>query len=208
VKVYIGNWKNFIGPYQIADLLSYVGVSEDSCTRVGEYLSGTPISKVCQWVDEKRKRKVKVKLHDYDCWNLDTTLAYIILPTLIKFKANHHGCPFVDDDDVPSSLRSDNAKVSGDDGSWDSNNEYRWEWIIDELIWTFTQIHGDSDWESQYHHGVIDFNFKKVEGSDCSQLVSGPLHTHTFDKEGYTKHNERIDNGLRLFGRYYRSLWD
>jgi hypothetical protein len=29
-----------------------------------------------------------------------------------------------------------------------------------------------------------------------------------FDSEGYKKHYEREANGLRLFGKYYRCLWD
>jgi hypothetical protein len=29
-----------------------------------------------------------------------------------------------------------------------------------------------------------------------------------FDKEGYNKYRERINNGFRLFGKYYESLWD
>jgi len=28
------------------------------------------------------------------------------------------------------------------------------------------------------------------------------------DYEGINKVNERINNGLRLFGKYFRSLWD
>jgi len=32
-------------------------------------------------------------------------------------------------------------------------------------------------------------------------------HTSTLDKEGFAAHHERIQNGLRLFGKYYRALW-
>jgi hypothetical protein len=28
------------------------------------------------------------------------------------------------------------------------------------------------------------------------------------DKEGLEKHQDRVDNGLRLFGKYYENLWD
>jgi len=28
------------------------------------------------------------------------------------------------------------------------------------------------------------------------------------DKIGLKKHQERINNGLRLFGKYYTNLWD
>jgi hypothetical protein len=39
-------------------------------------------------------------------------------------------------------------------------------------------------------------------------MEKGPNDTHEWDKEGYDKHSKRIDNGLRLFGKYYRGLWD
>jgi hypothetical protein len=39
-------------------------------------------------------------------------------------------------------------------------------------------------------------------------MVDGPNHTAKFDVEGYQAHSKRIDNGLRLFGKYYRGLWD
>jgi len=28
------------------------------------------------------------------------------------------------------------------------------------------------------------------------------------DREGLKAHNDRIDNGLKLFGKYFRTLWD
>jgi hypothetical protein len=36
----------------------------------------------------------------------------------------------------------------------------------------------------------------------------GPNHTAKFDIEGYQKHHDRINNGTRLFGKYYKNLWD
>jgi hypothetical protein len=38
--------------------------------------------------------------------------------------------------------------------------------------------------------------------------VRGPNDTHKWDKDGYMKHNERIQVGLVLFGKYFRNLWD
>jgi len=36
----------------------------------------------------------------------------------------------------------------------------------------------------------------------------GPNHTYVCDYDGIQKVYERIDNGLRLFGKYFRHLWD
>ena len=40
-----------------------------------------------------------------------------------------------------------------------------------------------------------------------SQMVEGPKHTRVYDWEGRKKYEERIANGFRLFGKYYQSLW-
>jgi hypothetical protein len=42
----------------------------------------------------------------------------------------------------------------------------------------------------------------------CSRMVHGPNHTAVTDWEGRKKYQERISNGFRLFGKYYESLWD
>ena len=41
-----------------------------------------------------------------------------------------------------------------------------------------------------------------------SQMVYGPNHTREHDWEGRKAYQERISNGFRLFGKYYESLWD
>ena len=41
-----------------------------------------------------------------------------------------------------------------------------------------------------------------------SQMVKGPNHTAETDWEGKKKYQERISNGFRLFGKYYENLWD
>ena len=42
----------------------------------------------------------------------------------------------------------------------------------------------------------------------CSQMVEGPNHTKVYDWEGRKKYQERISNGFKLFGKYYENLWD
>ena len=40
------------------------------------------------------------------------------------------------------------------------------------------------------------------------QMVDGPNHTYKCDYDGIAVVEKRIDNGFRLFGKYYRGLWD
>jgi len=209
MKVYIGPFKYWVGPYQIADLLQYVGVSEDRCHKLGEKLADTFVGKMCGWIDSKRHRKVKVKIDNYDVWGMDSTLGYIILPMLVKLKRQQHGSPHTDDEDVPAYLRACNAAKKENEWDIDDFHHMRWEWVMDELIWTFEQLHPDNDWEQQYHSGNIDILWKPCEDKEgCSEMTRGPKDTHVFDKEGYMAHDARINNGLRLFGRYFRGLWD
>jgi hypothetical protein len=211
--VKLGKFGNYWGIYQIADLLQKVGVSEDTCHKIGEVLAETKLNDLCQWIENKRKRKVKVRIDNYDVWNLDSTLSYIVLPALIKLKEQQHGAPFTEDNDVPEELRSYNAPSKENEYDTDEFHFKRWAWIMDELIWTFSQLHPDNDWESQYHSGEIDMKFNPIKFDDKGEpllfeMVDGPKNTHVFDKEGYMKHNARINNGCRLFGVYFRGLWD
>ena len=209
MRVKIGPYRNWVGPYQIADLLQKVGVSEDRCHEIGSRLANTWISPVCEWIHSKKKRKISVKLDRWDSWSADSTLAIIIVPLLKQLHATKHGAPMSDDEDVPEGLglRSTEAPPKKDEWDVDENHFKRFDWIMDEMIWAHTQLHPDSDWETQYHTGVHDIQFKKME-SGCSEMVLGPKDTHVFDAKGYKAHSARIDNGLRLFGKYYRSLWD
>jgi hypothetical protein len=87
----------------------------------------------------------------------------------------------------------------------------RWDWVMNEMIWAFEQL--NSDWESQFHKGQIDLEsvvceWDENEKPKLFQLVNGPNYTAEYDIEGAQAHSKRIDNGLRLFGKYFRNLWD
>jgi hypothetical protein len=47
-----------------------------------------------------------------------------------------------------------------------------------------------------------------MDHTSLKRMEHGPNHTYVCDYEGIRKVYERIDNGLRLFGKYYRNLWD
>lgn len=130
---------------------------------------------------DKIKRRVKIEIDNYDVWNMDHTLSMIILPMLKIMRDGKAGAPFVDDEDAPENIRSTAAKPKKNEWDTDEYHVDRWYWILDEMIWAFEQIQ--------------DFDNDKEFFKDG------------FDKEGYAKHQERIDNGLKMFGKYYRALW-
>lgn len=152
------------------------------------------------WLD-KRGRKVKVRIDDYDVWGADHTLSMIIHPVLVKLKSVKHGSPFVEDDDVPEHLR----------GNTEDGVEARWDWVLDEMIWAFEQGASDESYnDGQFYSGNVDWMFEKDSdtGATLSRLTFGPAHTFDVDKEAQKAHYDRIKNGLRLFAKYYFSLWD
>lgn len=63
----------------------------------------------------EEKRTVCVRIDEYDLWNLDQTLALIILPALQKFRENMNGYP---------------TELS----------EKQWEDIVDKMISSFEDL--------------------------------------------------------------------
>lgn len=208
MKVYIGPYVNYFGPYQFADLLQKVGVSEDRCYAIGSWLSKTWVSKVFSWIDKEKTRKIRVCLHNYDTWSMDSTLAVIILPMLTQLQKTTHGAPLVDDNDVPELLRSTSAKPKENEYDIDNNHFKRWDWVLDEMIWAFQQLQPDADSERQFYSGEVDYISSEPDDKGLRSLGLGPNHTFKVDQEALDAHNARIDNALRLFGKYYRNLWD
>ena len=169
--------------------------------------------------EDDSERKVKIKIHKYDTWNMDDTLAIIILPMLKQLKETKHGSPLVDIEDVPEELQlhgySQHEHVQYDLFPSDEHDTMvydalhaRWEWIMDEMIFAFECLAGElHDWEDQFWSGESDMHFEDFEDGTL-ELKYGPNHTREWDREGYIKWGKRMENGFRLFGKYYRGLWD
>jgi len=137
-----------------------------------------------KWFGYSPKQKTRIKIHNYDTWSMDHTLAPIILPMLVQLKATKHGAPMVDMKDVPRELRATKKQLDayGKNGDCDPKFFERWDWILDEMIWAFEQKCRD-DWMEDYYY-------------------------NKWDQEGVKAHQDRMSNGFRLFGKYYENLWD
>ena len=186
MKVYIGPYTKWVGVFQIVDFfmkpLKSFGVNEDMRFDVGEWIDGKipQIHNLLNWVDSKKERNVKVKIDKYDTWNMDHTLSLVIYPLLIRLKEDKHGAPLVDDNDVPEELKSTSAAPKINEWDTDENHFKRYDYVLDEMIWKFKQI------------------------SECIEVYPGD---GPGEMEAYKEHDRRIEEGLRLFGRYFRSLW-
>ena len=172
---------------------------------------------ICQawqkFLDFVHPRWSYIKIDRWDTWNMDGTLAGIILPMLKQLQATKHGSPMVDEEDVPvflqsvafkqakkrkpksSTTRPDVHAVDMDD---DNTLHDRWDWVLGEMIWAFEQKTID-DADSQF-----------FDHSDCDDKA--PWETDfgriKYDAEGHKVWQARKANGFRLFGKYYEALWD
>lgn len=209
MKVKIGNYKNWVGPYQIAEKILFWKKKYDDeiVHKFGEWLASFEwLVKLCEWIDSKKKRTIKVKVDDFDVWNVDSTLAYIIHPVLVKLKETKHGSPHVDDEDVPEHLRS-TAVAPANDGETDDNFHKRWDYVLDEMIFAFKNV--NEDWEDQFWKRQPKLDLKpRPEDEGQASIPVRVLDHGEFDREGHNKFEERMQNGFRLFGKYYRGMWD
>jgi hypothetical protein len=172
-----------------------------------------------KYYKSSNKRKVDIKIDKYDTYSLDHTLALIILPALIQLKQTMHGVP------------SDFAEVGGEDYhdqlSFDFYAEDQkemfakrceaWNETLDKMIWSFQQI-ALEDYDQQYHHGEAKYDWVKsdkqypnpISGKmeDTFQMVDKNPNEHWYDFVGHQEHEKRIQEGLDLFSKYFRNLWD
>lgn len=208
--------------HDFGEWLAHGSVEPES--EVGEITSwgdrpSTLLARFLSWIHNKKKRTIEVHLDPFDTWNMQDTLGYIVRPMLKQLKETKHGSPFVDDEDVshmPKKGTASGESMQYDlfDGEeqdklfWDQY-EKRWDWVMDEMIFAFESLEGgeNEDWESSFWSGESDLQWKKLEDG-MSEMVHGPNHTAVHDKEGYNAYAERVQNGFRLFGKYYQNLWD
>ena len=166
-----------------------------------------PICVGLKKIMQKLQAQDQIHIDRWDTWNMDGTLSRIILPMLRQLHRTNHGAPFVEDQDVPEHLSSKAAEPKENKWDTDSNHFARWDWVMQEMIWTFEQLQPGYDWEKQYQTGVMDIVWKKLDG-EYSEMTNGPDHTWQQDYEATKLHQQRINRGLQLFARYYQNLWD
>ena len=80
-----------------------------------------------------------VKIDKFDTWNMDVTLAYIIVPMLKQLKEVKHGAPFVDNEDVSDELRASDEDLHTYSKNGETDEHYfdRWDYVMDEMIFAF-----------------------------------------------------------------------
>jgi len=171
-------------------------------------------------IQQRRKRTVRVHVDPWDVWDANTTLSHIILPVLEQLRETKQGAPFVDKKDVPKELHDKKlTKKQKEQGEVGENHFKRWDYILDAMIWSFREITEDKPGEEQFFTGESDTVWTRVDvhGNEVDKdydgviyyrMDQGPNDTREIDWEGLQAYEDRIDYGLRMFGKYYRGLWD
>jgi hypothetical protein len=215
MKVYLGKYKDWVGPYQVVEKIFFwldkYPTDEDlkrPIYKLQEWVENkfcgkdnnhdTVLTKFCQWVNDHKHRTEYVKIDYYDAWNANHTLALIILPVLKSLKEKKHGSGIVDLGDVPDELWPKQLAGPSNNYSDDTVHE-RWNWVLDEIIWAFEQEVKDDDESQFYDHS---------EATDPNDDLTAQVSKIKVDRDGLEAHQLRKANGLRLFGKYYQSLWD
>lgn len=215
MKIYFSKYRNhWLSPYTILEKVFFwreIDYDEPLIEKWSERL--LPFCQAWQkFLDFVHPEIRYVKIDRWDTWSMDHTLGMIALPMLKQLKKDKHGAPMVDDEDVPEELKSTSAPAKENEWDTDGNHFKRWDWIMDEMIFAFEHRIDDS-WQDAFRSGEIDHKSVPCKWDENGkptlyQLVDGPNHTYKCDYDGMRVVEERIQNGFRLFGKYYQGLWD
>ncbi|NBP02680.1 MAG: hypothetical protein EBU90_21685 [Proteobacteria bacterium] len=219
MRVYLSNYRDhWLSPYTILEKVFFwreIDYDEPIIDRLSNILNPFCIAWQ-KFLDFVHPRINYVKIDRWDTWSMDSTLAHIILPMLKQLRDTKHGAPLVEDEDVPDELKSTSAPPKENEYDVDDNHFKRWDWVLDEMIFAFEHLVDDS-WQDAYSSGEFDIIHIPVDAdgnevpkaeAKLFKMGHGPNHTYKCDYEGIAKVEMRMQNGFRLFGRYYRNLWD
>lgn len=150
------------------------------------------------WDDEKytekmsqyRKQRIERGFDDTELWNLEFSIAKYVLPRLIEYRKVMNG--------YPASVKT-----------FEEFQE-----IVDKMIYAFDHIVNEDKYTDDLEKELeIDWNgcYKTTKLPDGNYQLE---RTEKYNSEKINKYREeqnkigeKIDEGLRLFGEYFRALW-
>jgi hypothetical protein len=228
MKVYFGSYSKWWHPHNImlpfkkilniSDEEYYGKILEPDGNSVLERFKNTWLGRKLHKRSFASKPIKYVKIDKWDTWNMDSTLAEIILPMLKQLKDTKHGSPLVDLEDVPVELHP-TEEPNSTNGYIDNTHHQRWDWVINEMIFAFENK--NKFWQEQFYEGKSEFEsipIRMVDGEPVEitddeepefyEMKITHSDDYHFDKEGHDAYEKRISNGFLLFGKYYQALWD
>ena len=214
MKIYKSNYRNhWLSPYTILEKVFFwreIDYDEPIIDKWSDRLNPFCVA-LRKFLDFIHPRINYVKIDYYDTWNMDGTLADIILPMLKQLQKDKHGAPHVDDEDVPIELQSWTSPAK-EEYDVDGHHFARWDYVLNEMIFAF-EHKADDNWKDVFCSGEHDLksvpcNWDENGKPTLYTFEQGPNHTYKCDYDGIRETQKRITNGFRLFGKYYEGLWD
>lgn len=223
MKIKIPNYVNWFGPYHLFEpaekLLIKLGAHEDDAYDIVHAIVKHIPEKPFRVFHDFRKNlpwnKHVIEIDKWDTWSMDGTLAPIIIPMLKQLKETKHGVPYdfahVGGESWDSQLSFDWYEADVDK-LFDEHAERRWNEVMDKMIWSFEEIAKSSEsegfsedyWEPMTEEEIIATMEK--HNSVYKDILAKP--SYKINREKLDAYNERMQEGLELFGKYFRNLWD
>ena len=225
MKIYKSNYRDhWLSPYIILEKICFWEKDTDvfynfenrpdhTYDKIADLLK--PVCNALKWVlDFIHPRINYVKIDRWDTWSMDNTLADIILPMLKQLQKSGHGAPYIDDVDVPYELKSINDSPYVEEYGIDEKLHFaRWDYVLGQMIFAFESKMNDESWRDLFRSGEHDVKHVPCAWDENGKVTmysmeKGPNDTYVCDYEGMKEYEQRIQNGFRLFGKYYQNLWD
>lgn len=142
----------------------------------------------------KKPRRIDIKIHSWDHYSADHTIALIVYPLLVEFKKKAKAWG-----GAPSCL------INEKDGKNAQKIAFKkWLEIIDKIIFSFKEIANNLPGEKK----AFKKNGKKYKTEKCENGTHKIVETgFDFDVNKWEEYNSKIQEGLELFGKYYTNLW-
>jgi hypothetical protein len=175
-----------------------VGLKEKTADSIADFLCKLGLQKTFDLINDWNQSTIaKVKIEEQDLWGLDHTLAIVIHASLLKFRElDKHGVP---------------GRITGHETFDDDENDEKYnskmaEWndILDKMIFSFDAIINEDKYFDEYYVVKPDLDC----GKDFIESLNDPDCRGIFDNDAYLKHEERVQEGIDLFAKYFRNLWD
>lgn len=147
MKVFIGKYRRDFFGASMDLFFERIGFSEKNSERISDFLwDRCKFGKLSEWLYNvyTSKRKIKVRVDDYDIYNLDHTLAKIIYPCLVTYRNNKFSYFIADKGDAPSLYHEDELG--------------RWNWIVGEMIFAFNEIANNPDGDLAFFKANVGYS--------------------------------------------------
>lgn len=154
----------------------------------------------------KQRREREVRIHEWDTWCADNTMARIIHPLLVRLKKERHGvpgilCTFVEDEP------DEEGKIRFEEG------EKKWDEILDKIIFAMRAIatgdDGEGNWYERYSGKTRKEKERRMDERMFKNLPWTPEEEEAYKKcnERREEHEKKVQEGCELLGKYFQHLW-